>query len=360
MGSGIRCISVAEIMLKTWFLQLNLTGLFHSTIYILLLFLCFSQNLLADDDDPDEVKSKPGSNNQSIMVLDKATQAISGLKTVKLKPASYRSELLSYGMAISIEPLLAIQNQYLNALAQERSAQAKLAFAQNHLNRLSYLHREQIISTHALQDQQASLQADKAVLNSNDYLKQQIINNAQLVWGEKITSWLLHKTNPALTALIRQQSSLLKITFPPESGITRLLATIFVAPTADRTQATMAELISAAPQTDAFSQGQQYFYQTDSKRIKAGMRVSAWIPNQQHSQSGVIVPISAVVWHLGQAFIFVKIGAEQFTHRPLLNYSKISHGYFVNAPADEEVVVTGAQMLLSQQFKGQIPSEDDD
>jgi hypothetical protein len=334
-------------------------------LYLLSLF-SITLNAAADDDDDDlknntATQSSAALHNQGSIVLDSATQAASGLKTLKLKANTYRTELLSYGMAISIEPLLAIQNQYVTALAQQSSAQAKAQFSQNNLNRLSYLHHEQIISTHALQDQQASLQADKAALTSSVYLSQQIINNARLVWGEVITDWLI-KPAAVFTDLLQQRRTLLKITFPPTTSTMKPLPTIFVAGNGQREQAVMAQFISAVPQADSFSQGQQYFYHLPTQQIKAGMRISAWIPTQQQSQTGVIIPDSAVCWHLGQALVFVKMTAQQFTSRTLSAYHKIAGGYFVHSglKAGEEIVSTGAQMLLSQEFKGQIPSEDDD
>jgi hypothetical protein len=69
-----------------------------------------------------------------------------------------------------------------------------------------------------------------------------------------------------------------------------------------------------------------------------------------------------VCWHLGQALVFVKVADQQFASRVVSAYSKTVGGYFVRSTlkAGEEVVSTGAQMLLSQEFKGQIPAEDND
>lgn len=324
----------------------------------------FSATLYAEDDDQENktaAKTSASQNGQALLVLDKTAQAAAGLKTIKLKAVAYRPELLSYGTAISIEPLVSIQNQYRTALAQQSSAAAKAKFSQNNINRLTYLHNEQIISTRALQDQQATLQVDKAALDSSHYLKQQIISTSRLVWGEKLTDWMINAT-PAFTALTQQHSILLKITFPPEIGSSHSLKNIFVATGGQREQAVVAELISAVPQADNFSQGQQYFYQAPANHIKTGMRVSAWIPSGQQPQTGVMVPASAVCWHLGQALVFVKVTAQQFSHRAISTQHKTAGGYFVSSGLKnaEEIVSTGAQMLLSQELKGQIPDEDDD
>lgn len=323
--------------------------------------IIFSTALPADDDGI-KAAAKATTAMQGVIILDKTSQANSGLKTLKLKPATYRVEKLSYGMAISIEPLLTLQNQYLNALAQQSGVKAKMVFNQNNVNRLTYLHKEGIASSRALQDQQTTLQVEKAALDGSHYLIQQIINNTQLLWGTTLTDWMI-KSASAFNDLMQQRTTLLKITFPPDVGMNNALKTIFVAPANQREQAIAAQLISAAPQADNFSQRQQYFYQVPARlQIKAGMRISAWIPTQQHMQTGVIIPESALCWHLGQALVFIKVAQQQFSRRSIPAYHKIAGGYFVSSAikAGEEIVSTGAQMLLSQEFKGQIPSEDND
>lgn len=324
--------------------------------------LVFSSSLSADDDDEIKVTAKVAAPSQGLVILDKASQANSGLKTVKAQPVVYRAEKLSYGLAISMEALLSAQNQYLNALTQQNSARAKMTFNRNNVNRLSSLHKEGIVSSRVLQDQQATLQVEKAALDSSHYLSQQIISNTRLTWGSVLTDWMI-KSSPIFNDLINQRSTLLKVTFPADGVGNNPLKSIFVAPAGQREQAVSAQLISGAPQTDNFSQGQQYFYQIPaSAHIKAGMRLSAWIPMQQHPQTGVIIPESALCWHLGQALVFIKVAEQQFSHRAISGYYKVADGYFVSSAikADEEIVSTGAQMLLSQEFKGQIPSEDND
>ena len=91
------------------------------------------------------------------------------------------------------------------------------------------------------------------------------------------------------------------------------------------------------------------------------MRVAAWIPEQGENQSGVIIPKSALIWYMDQAFVYIKTDAEQFSRRTIDQYWATSDGYFVGGGinAGEQLVVTGGQMLLSEEFRGQIPNEDD-
>ena len=92
------------------------------------------------------------------------------------------------------------------------------------------------------------------------------------------------------------------------------------------------------------------------------MQVTAWIPEQNTQASGVIIPTTALIWHMNQAFVYIKTTQEDFARVMIDNYSISAEGYFIpNAlSADEELVIKGAQMLLSEELRGQIPSENDD
>ena len=48
--------------------------------------------------------------------------------------------------------------------------------------------------------------------------------------------------------------------------------------------------------------------------------------------------------------------------RNITQATKVANGYFIEKQlsADEELVTTGTQMLLSHEFRSQIPDEDDD
>jgi hypothetical protein len=75
-----------------------------------------------------------------------------------------------------------------------------------------------------------------------------------------------------------------------------------------------------------------------------------------------MIPKSALIWHLDQAFVYIKTGKDRFSRRPVTHFSATADGYFISdgIGPGEELVTTGAQMLLSEEMRGQIPDEDDD
>ena len=78
--------------------------------------------------------------------------------------------------------------------------------------------------------------------------------------------------------------------------------------------------------------------------------------------TGVIIPKSALIWYMDQAFVYLKTAEDTFSRRTLEHYSASADGYFIPdaIKPGEQIVTKGAQMLLSEELRGQIPSEDDD
>jgi len=60
--------------------------------------------------------------------------------------------------------------------------------------------------------------------------------------------------------------------------------------------------------------------------------------------------------------VYLKTAEDTFSRRTLEHYSASADGYFIpdGIKPGEQIVTKGAQMLLSEELRGQIPSEDDD
>jgi hypothetical protein len=80
------------------------------------------------------------------------------------------------------------------------------------------------------------------------------------------------------------------------------------------------------------------------------------------ARAGVAVPEAAVVWHGGRAWAYVREAPTTFVRKPVSTSEEIGNAWF-NAegfqPRDE-VVVSGAQLLLSEELKFQIRNENED
>ena len=317
------------------------------------------------DDQSDNVVSdnNPTLGDSAKLGLTAKAQVIAGIKTQILAAVQQQPELIVYGSVINPEPLLQLQQQYLAAHAQQNSAKAKFNEAHLNLSRTQNLHNQDIVSTRRLQEQQAQWEADKAYFDASGYQQQNILATSRIAWGDILTDWFILKQNKTAEEFLQHKAQLLQITLPPGVKFSNTLHTIFIDEHGDRSAAVPATLISKSPKIDTLTQGESYFFHNKTRQIPFGAHITAWIREDTTLVNGVNIPKSALIWHLGQAFVFVKSADQQFSMRALANnYTPSLQGYFVMGAlqAGEEIVTTGAQTLLSQHLKALIPSEDKD
>lgn len=353
-----REIAKAIIRLQNPIFSVKMKALLIVCLFLLNFIL--SGSAVADDDKQDQ--QSPNQNNQLSITLDVEAQRLSGLKTITLEQAVYRAEFTAYGKAISIQPLLALRSRYLLALTERKRAVARFKQSGQASERMQMLYRHGVTAKRNLQDQQAQWQSDKAQLDASDFQDQSIKDEALLNWGDVLTEWALSADPDKLNVFLTGQQTLLQITLPANHQLVDGNRVIFIEVSGDRSKATKAELISTAPQTDNTAQGTSYFFQSDSKNIRPGMNISAWVPEQNADVPGVIIPKSAVIWYMDQAFVYLKTAEDSFSRVTLNNYSLTTDGYFISDAAiksGQQVVTTGGQMLLSEALREQIPDEDD-
>ena len=92
------------------------------------------------------------------------------------------------------------------------------------------------------------------------------------------------------------------------------------------------------------------------------MRAEARIVSADASTIGVLVPDSAVVWALGEAWAYLALDDSHFARIGVDTDIELADGWFVTdgiAPG-EKIVVTGAQTLYAEEFRWQVFEEDDD
>jgi hypothetical protein len=319
----------------------------------------FSITLAIADQHTPEALNVTG---QSVITLDPEIQKLSGIETITLKPVNYQTEFTANGGAINIRPLIALHHRYLVALTEYSSAAAKFKQAEQNLNRQQDLYRNGVSSKRNLQEQQAQWQSCKAQVDATNFQGKAIIDEVLLNWGKELAEWALSSNSDKLNTFLSGRKTLLQITLPANKHLTDDIQTIHIAASGNRSKAHKAELISAAVQTETVAQGESYYFQTSDKNIITGMNVTAWIPEQNANVTGVIIPKSALVWYMGQAFVYLKTAEETFIRRIIDRYSATSEGYFVPGAIKpgEQIVTTGGQMLLSEELRGQIPGEGDD
>jgi hypothetical protein len=259
------------------------------------------------------------------LLLSKASQQQSGIKTIALSSTQHQASTASFASVEGVDSLLEMRARYLTAMADSNVIRSSMASKQQNAQRMQLLNQDdKNVSDSAVQEAWASLHAEQARLSASQTLAKGIRDSMQQQWGSVLTDWATQAN--------------------PKRDFLSLVHTL---------------------------QGKTYFYLAPAKNLRAGMRVSARLDSQKQSSKGVIVPHEAVVWYANQAWVYQKLAADKpgfdkFVRRIISTEIEIEgetiSGWFNTAGfvAGNELVSSGAQLLLSEELKYQITNENDD
>jgi hypothetical protein len=96
--------------------------------------------------------------------------------------------------------------------------------------------------------------------------------------------------------------------------------------------------------------------------LRPGTPVTAYLAVPGAAHHGVVVPRAAIVRAGGKAWVYEQVDDDDFVRREITLDRPTDAGWFVSGRLESgaKVVVAGAQILLSEEFKSQIPIADDD
>ncbi len=322
-----------------------------------------AQALGDDDDDDDRPQRIEVVDGVVTVALDAATQTLGGVQSKILAPADYIAEDLGWGRVINLDSLFALRADYVAHAYQARTVEAQLAYAETEYARLKALYED---DANIAMKQVMEAQASQTMLVAERDRLWSILNatrdRATQNWGKTIAEWALGSESEVWRKLARRSHVLVRATFPTVGSAARDSRGAEAAPAGRRDLVREAVFISEAVDSDPQLPGETYYYLVEADRLRTGMPIDIWIARTDKRREGTIVPESAVVWSLGQAWAYVKIDPERFARRPVTTRDRVGDGWFVEAglAPGEAIVVDGAQTLFAEEFRWQIQDEDAD
>jgi hypothetical protein len=313
----------------------------------------------------DRVTTNEGIN---IVNLTPATQQNSGIQTVKINSANFQGEVKSFGNVIAIDSLIDAKSRYLSLKSEIAIAKSASTHNLQQYQRLKTLNADdKNVSDQALQAALASVEADKARIGASELQLKNLQTNTKLLWGESLAN-LAFADNlpPHLANLLARKNVLIQISLPLSSGTPKQGSSVNVTPLNELVTPIQATYISPATQSDTNGFGKTFYYSAAGDLLRIGMRVNVVKTSAaSKTASGVVIPSNAVVWYAGKAWAYFKSGQDkdhvQFIRKPISTDTEVDEGWFNQGLAeDSEVVVSGAQLLLSEEFKYLIKNENED
>ena len=283
-----------------------------------------------------EKKHEEAEKHEEGVHLTKEQQASAGLAVAKPEPLTLKPEVKAFGRALDAVPLA-------NLLAEIETARSALAASAKEFERLKTLGEN--AAARALEAAEAAATRDRVALEAAQ---------ARLLatWGKPLA------TRSNLTALTRslldQQSALVRVDVAAGEVLPSAPREVRIAPVTGRDEFREMELLGPAPTTDSQAQGVAFLGLMHEHAPIPGTILSVRITCDGAPQTGFEIPRPAVLRHEGATWVFVQTGDEQFARKQVtLGPSRRDAAFVTNGlKAEDRVVVTGGQQLLSEELKG--------
>lgn len=297
-----------------------------------------------------------------VITLDAATQARSAIGTAALVATRQQAQVRGFATVMDLQPLAADRVAYAQAGSDLAQTQAAAAASGSELQRTRLLNRDdKNLSDKALETAQASQRADRARVQAAGTAARLRADATRQQWGPVIARWLVDDAG-ALQRLLSSRDVLLRVALPDSAAAAEFPPTLRIA--IGRNAFTTAQLVSAAPQVDPQLQGATAFYRADAAGgLQPGRNLDIWLPQGGGDRAGAVVPLAAVVWWQGRAWAYLQQdttgpapAAARFVRHEVDTGTPVTDGYFIADAGlvGRRVVVQGAQLLLSEEFRAQI------
>ncbi len=191
--------------------------------------------------------------------------------------------------------------------------------------------------------------------------------SARLEWGEAISSLDATKRREFVEELVRGDSALIRVDILPGDALAEPPKSARVLVLGREQQPIETTNITPAADVDPKTQAQGFILRVDQPPfpLRPGMALTTWLGLPEKPRAGFAIPRSAVLRHDGSAWVYVQEDEEKFVRKPVTLDTPLDgeKGWFVaeggGVKADDLLVTSGAQSLLSEELKAQGGGEPD-
>lgn len=331
-----------------------------------IVFLGRDEYELIQNESEEEIESPihvSEQNGLQVVQLNLATQKNSDISVQPLQAYDYHGNIKVLGSVISIQTLVDYNSQYQLLKSQLALAESVLPNHQLQYQRYKQLNDDdKNVSDKALQEAQLLVINDQTHIKTTQAQLKALNDTIVAQWGQPLATLVTQHPSPGpLHDLLMQKKVLVQVSFPLNFKAPEGNSSILITPIQDEITPIRADYVSQSIQTDISNIGKTYFYSAPADYLRVGMRVNVVPAQASSSLKGVLVPNQAIAWHGGMAWIYVKTKPDTFLRKPVASDIELDNGWFDNSlTPGTEVVIRGAQLLLSEEFKFQIKNENDD
>ncbi len=319
-------------------------------------------------------------NGQTELGLSRAAERNAGIATAHPAAAPGQAGVQAYGEVLDPATLTDLASRFRSASSQVAATRARASASRAAFARAQTLYRDrQNMSAAQLQVAQSAYETDEAAFETAQSSLAALVANIAQSWG------------PVLADAVTRESALLKDLIARRAYLVAVTLPAGVVPASPPTKANAQlpsgamialRLISPGTTANPLVQGLRYYYEAQAARgLLAGLNLPVVLESPASAPRELIVPESAVVWLAGKPWIYRltsaaapdpseramspsanRASAAVFVRESISPERQTADGGYVvpGLEPDAEVVVRGAQLLLSEEFRAQVESQDND
>lgn len=306
-------------------------------------------------------------NGVNFITLSAEIQSNSGIKTSPIQSSVYKKNLTNYATVLNIDFLIEQKNRFNEIKNQISLLTNELDRDKKNYERFKLLNDDnKNVSDKALQEVKVNYENTRIKLNATQELVSGIKQNIRAQWGETILSMIDQGLKKELFEFLLQgKARIVKVTLsentdnePPKNISLALIDNL--------SEKFLANYLAESPTLDKSLKGKTYFYIVYSNKLRIDSKVIASLVQENissESEKYLAIPKEAVVWNAGQAWIYIKTGENKFLRKVIQTDNESPNGWIIKEEHIKEndlIVINGAQLLLSEEFKYQIKNENDD
>jgi len=293
-------------------------------------------------------------NGETVLRIDRETLARSGIVATPLAAVTGGATVPVFASVVDVARLTDLASASAIGTAQLAAARARAQASGAALARSRLLHADaQNISLAQLQAAEAGYQADKAGVEAAQAQAATALASARQEYGPALLPG-----GALVAAIVSRRSLLVQVALPADMGAPPSTLAI----EGDGGVRAAARLVGPAARTDPRVPGRSVYYVVPaSSGLVPGMSVTASLPVADTGRSAA-VPEAAIVNWLGRPWVYRRRADGAFVRAALSTDRRDAQGDFIvrDLPPGAMIVTHGAQLLLSEELRGQAPAADSD
>lgn len=296
---------------------------------------------------------------RTVVHLTDAERTRIGIVTETRRALPHPQEWTGYGSILDLARVTELANSYAGAVAALQTARARAEVSVNAARRLKNLGAA-AVATAQIETAEGTALTDQAAVTAAESQVRTLAATARQEWGTVLGRAIIER-GTLVTRLIERDDFLMQVTLPPGETLSVPPGTAFaeVPPQSERVPL---RLVSPATRTDPRIQGQSFYYLVSGNSgLLPGMSVMAFLPTGR-GVTGILVPEEALVHAEGGTWVYRGLGGDSYVRHPVRPDAPMSADSFIveDLPDGSEIVLSGAQALLSEELRSRIRVVGDD